>query len=292
MLPIGILFHISAAVAVVFPFAKFKLSWKMLGIAFALSFAIWFLSDILLGRVMMALLGGMGSLVEKIIFYSIQASTIFGFLRSAITYLIFPFVIMYSVMQNEKDEDRSKKFSRMISYMLLLGVLASSFAGFSRLYNYVRVFYLILFADFIYTMFREKKHLIIRLGTFCGTVFLVFLQYMIPYKTTNTYYYDYFYPYTSILEKSKDVYIREVAHSEAVMAEESDNNVREIKWCTHTKRGELLRLTSFRFFSFYLKVICLDLHTSVCLDYLRQQGNHTKSEEFTVIFYNLQLFTF
>ncbi|NLV52733.1 MAG: EpsG family protein [Bacteroidales bacterium] len=229
MLPIGILFHISAAVAVVFPFAKFKLSWKMLGIAFALSFAIWFLSDILLGRVMMALLGGMGSLVEKIIFYSIQASTIFGFLRSAITYLIFPFVIMYSVMQNEKDEDRSKKFSRMISYMLLLGVLASSFAGFSRLYNYVRVFYLILFADFIYTMFREKKHLIIRLGTFCGTVFLVFLQYMIPYKTTNTYYYDYFYPYTSILEKSKDVYIREVAHSEAVMAEESDNNVREIK---------------------------------------------------------------
>src|SRR5574344_2840420 len=229
MLPIGILFHISAAVAVVFPFAKFKLSWKMLGIAFALSFAIWFLSDILLGRVMMALLGGMGSLVEKIIFYSIQASTIFGFLRSVITYIIFPFVIMYSVMQNEKDEDRSKKFSRMISYMLLLGVLASSFAGFSRLYNYVIVFYLILFADFIYTMFREKKHLIIRLGTFCGTVFLVFLQYMIPYKTTNTYYYDYFYPYTSILEKSKDVYIREVAHSEAVMAEESDKNVREIK---------------------------------------------------------------
>ena len=229
MFPIGILFHVSAAITLLFPFANFKVSWKTLIIAFVSAFAIWLLSDILLSKVMMAVLGGMGAMVQKVLFYSFRASTIFGFLRSSITYLIFPFIIMFFTMQSEVSEEKRKSMERMIAYMLLLGVLASAFAGFTRLFNYARIFYLILMADFVYMLFRQKTHMIIRVGTLLGTLFLVALQYCVSYKTTNTYYYDYFYPYTCILDEDKSVFIREVAHTEAVAGEMEDNNVRDIE---------------------------------------------------------------
>ena len=229
MFPIGILFHISAAITLLFPFANFKVSWKTLIIAFVIAFGVWLFSDILLGRVMMAVLGGMGAMVQKVLFYSLQASTIFGFLRSAITYLIFPFIIMFFTMQAEASVEKRKCMERMIAYMLLLGILASAFAGFIRLYNYTYIFYLILMADFVYSLFRKRRHLLIRVGTLMGTVFLIVLYYMTYYKTTNTYKYDYYYPYTCILDETKDVYIREVAHQESLMKEEADNNVRNIE---------------------------------------------------------------
>ena len=229
MLPIGVLFHISALTALAFPFAKIRISWKALVIAFFLSFSIWLFSDLVLGRVMLAVLGGMGVMVEKVLYYSLQASTIFGFLRSAITYLIFPFIIMYTTLACEPSEEQRKRKEKMIAFVLLLGVLASSFAGFARIYNYSRVFYLIMLADFAYMLPKVKRHIILRAGTLAGTIFLIFLQYMIPYKTTNTHYYEYFFPYTCILNEDKSVFIREVAHQEAVMGEESDKNVRDIK---------------------------------------------------------------
>lgn len=229
LMPIGAMFHISAVAALLFPLARFRMSWRRFGMLCVASFAIWLLSDILFGRVMMAVLGGMGKLVEKVVFYSLQASTFFGFLRSLITYLIFPFVIMFTVVQNETDEEQRRRMEQMLAYMIILGVLATSFAGFVRLYNYTRTFYLVMLATFVYTIFREKRHLIIRLGTLAGTIFLLFLQYTISYKTTNTRYYDFFFPYTCILDESPSVYIREAAHAEAVNEEGTDENVRDIK---------------------------------------------------------------
>ena len=229
MLPLGLMFHISAIIAILFPFAFFKVNWKMLGIAFFAAFLMWLLSDIVLGRVMMSVLGGMGAIVEKILIYSIQASTIFGFLRSAITNLVFPFIIMYSVLQLEENEEMYRKKEKMIAFMMILAVLASAFAGFTRLYNYSRVFYLIMLADFIYMLFQYKEHLIIRVGTLVGTALLILAQYLIPYHTTNTHYYNFFFPYTCILDEDRSVYIREIAHGEATEAEEKDNNVRDIQ---------------------------------------------------------------
>jgi hypothetical protein len=229
MLPIGLMFHVSALTALIFPIAQYlKASWKLLVIGILSSFAVWVLSDLLLGSVMMAVLGGMGAMVQKVLFYSLQASSIFGFLRSAITFLILPFIIMYSVMLNEKDEDKRRRMEHMIGYMVLLGILACSFAGFIRLYNYIRIYYLVLMATFVYELFWEKKHLIIRCTTLLVTSFLFLLQYFIHYETTNTYYYNFFYPYTCILDEDSSVFFREVAHEEAVDAQESDNNVREI----------------------------------------------------------------
>lgn len=228
-LPIGLLFHVSAAIALLFPLAFFKVSWKTLFFAFFISFAIWLFSDIILGKVMVSVLGGMGALVQKVLFYSIQASTIFGFLRSAITYLIFPFIIMYTVMQNETDSVRRKCMERMIAFMVLLGIVASAFAGLVRFYNYARFFYLALMAEFIYTLFWQKKLFFVRSFTLMGTIFLILLQYFKSYETTRAHFYDFYYPYTCILNETKDVYIRELTHQESAAIKETDNNVRNIE---------------------------------------------------------------
>lgn len=229
LLPLGLLFHISAVVAFLFPFVKFKISWKTLIVAFCCAFCIWLLSDLILGKVMMAVLGGMGTMVEKVLFYSLHASTIFGFLRNSITYLIFPFIIMYTSMSIEPSEDLRKCKEKMISFMVVLAVMASSLAGFVRVYNYAQIFYLIMFADFVYAMFRTQEHFLMRTGTFVGTVFLVVLTYFIHYQTTNKYFYEFYYPYTCILDESSSVYVREITHMESVSVEESDKNVRDIK---------------------------------------------------------------
>ncbi|MBP5713822.1 MAG: EpsG family protein [Prevotella sp.] len=229
MFPIALLFHVSAVTMLLFPFIRFRISWMTLAIAFFAAFCIWLFSDLVLGKVMVSVLGGMGALVQKVLFYSFRASTIFGFLRSAITYLIFPFVIMYSATVLESSYELRKRKEKIISYMVALGILASSLAGFARLYNYVQIFYLIMLADFIYMLFRVKNHLIIRLGALAGTLFLIILRYMTPYQATNIRFYDFFYPYTCILHEDKNVYIRAIAHQEALATEEKDNNVREIE---------------------------------------------------------------
>lgn len=228
MLPIGLMFHISALTALLFPFFHFKTSWKSLGIVFFTAFFIWLLSDLVLVRLMTSVLGSVGAIIEKILFYSIQATTIFGFLRSAITYIILPFVVMYTVTQAEPSKELRECRERIMSFMLVLGVLASSFAGFVRLFNYVQIFYLIMLADFVYTLFRSKEHFIMRVGTLVVFVFLISQNYRIYYKSTDTYYYQFFFPYTCILNEEDDVFIREIAHTEAVNPEITDNNVRDI----------------------------------------------------------------
>ncbi len=227
--PIGFMLHVSALTALLFPFMKFHVSWKTLLYAVIISFFLWGVSDIVLGTVMVSVLGGMGAFVQKVLFYSIQASSIFGFIRSVVTYLVFPFIIMYSVMLNEPSHAMRQRQEKIISFMVVLAILASSFAGFVRLYNASMIFYLVMLSEFVYSLFNYRKLLIVRLCTLVGTLLLTLLTYRIHYKTTDTYYYDFFFPYTCILDEDKNVYIRDAAHREAVAGEEKDNNVRNVE---------------------------------------------------------------
>lgn len=228
-LPVGVLFHVSAAVNLLFPFANLKITWRTLGYAVFASFAIWFLSDVVLSRIMVLALGGMGAIVAKVLIYSVQATNFFGFIRYVVTYLVFPFIVMYTVMQHPTCDAQRTHLQKLISYMIFLGIIAGAMPGFIRFFNYMQIFYLIMLADFVYMMFSFKEHLIIRMGTLMGTVFIIGLLYMIRYKTTNSYYYHFFYPYTCILYEDESVYFREIAHQEALIIEANDDNVRDIE---------------------------------------------------------------
>jgi len=227
-LPIAILFHFSAAIALLFLLVRFKISWKTLAIAFVISFFVWFFSDFLLGKMLIFAQGGLETVVKKVFYYSIQATTIFGFIRYAIVYLIFPFIIMYTSLLLEPSEQIRERKEKLVGYMLILGIIASAMTGLIRFYNYTYIYYLIAFADFVYTLLRIKKHLIIRLGTFAGTLFFIALLYFGRYNTTNTFFYEFFYPYTCILDENADVHYRPIAHEEATQIKVEDNNIRDI----------------------------------------------------------------
>lgn len=118
---------------------------------------------------------------------------------------------------------------RLLSFMLLIGIIATSMVGFVRFYNYVQIYYLITLTEFIYLLFSYKEHFIIRTGTLIGTVFFVMLTYFTYYNSTQTYFYQFYYPYTCILDEDKSVYIREVTHTESAAIEFRDDNVRDIE---------------------------------------------------------------
>lgn len=228
MFPIALLFHVSAAISLLILFSRFSISWKTLAYSFMIAFAMWIFGDIMLEKAITFALGGLGAFVMKVLMYSFQTTNLFGFLRFALTYLVFPFIIMYTVMLMEPSEELRKKKERLIAFMVFLGIIASAMLGFIRFYNYVYIFYLIALTDFVYTMFRIKKHLIIRLGTMVGTVFFIALTYLNYYSSTNTYFYHFFYPYTCILNEDNSVYFREIAHKEALELDVKDDNVRDV----------------------------------------------------------------
>ena len=227
-IPIGILFHVSAAIVLLFPLAKFKVTLKTLGYACIIAFGLWFISDVMLKVLTTVALGGIGSFVSKVLLYSMQASTIFGFARAILTFLIIPFVIMYTSIVTEESEERRQMKEKITAFVIILGTLASSFAGFVRLYNYTQIFYLITFADFLYTLFRIKKHLMVRLGALAGATLIIIISYAGYYETTGAYFYEFYYPYTCILDETDDVMVRKLTHIESTSIKVEDNNTRDI----------------------------------------------------------------
>lgn len=229
LLPFALMFHISAFVAILFPFVNFKLSWKTLYIAIVISFGLWLASDFIMGKVFSLAFGGEGAFAEKAILYSMRSSTIFGFIRSAFTFLVFPFITMYTATLYAPTESQREILEKYTSVMVLFGVMAGALAGFSRIYNYITIPYLILFAEFVFITLSNREHFIIRLGTTAGTLLLMLLPYFDYYKSTNAFFYEYYYPYTCILNEDKQVYVRQITHIESVGMGDKGNNVREIE---------------------------------------------------------------
>lgn len=226
---IGILFHISIIIVLLFPFVMFRLSWNTLFLAVVLSFLLWLTSDFIMGKVISVAFGGTGAFAQKAMLYSLQASTIFGYLRSLLTYLVFPFIIMFFCIQSEPSDEMKKRKEKLTSFMVVLALIATALVPLARFYNYVRIFHLIMFADFVYTLLQTRQHFIIRCGAFAGTSLLMFWFYFSYYHTTKTYYYDFFYPYTCILNEDNNVYFRSIAHDEAVNPQVTEKNTRDLE---------------------------------------------------------------
>ena len=217
--PFAVLFHVSALVVFLLPLAKIiRIGRYSLPEALAVSFLVWLLSDVLVSKLLLAVFGGSGGFVDKINSYGTASSTFFGFARNAITYLIVPYVIMRFGMKEET----------IMKYMLVLGIVASSLTGFVRFFNYVEPFYLFAISEVLFTLFRKKKHFIIRCAALSVYVFLLALNYLIYYPKTGLYYYQRYVPYTCAFNQTNDVYVREAAHYESVHGEKNDKNTRKI----------------------------------------------------------------
>jgi hypothetical protein len=227
---LAILFHVSAAVVIVFPLLRLKITFKTLAFTILISLVFWTLSDIAMGKIVNSVLGGTGAFATKIIKYSTQANNLNGFIGNVLRFLILPFIVMYYSFLWEEDEDIKRKKQKLISFYLVLAVCACSLAGFSRFRNYMEIYYLIMLSDFIFTLFRKKEHFLLRTGTLVARIFMLLWQLHFTYYPKNeVYFFQRYTPYRCIINENKDVWFREEVHKESVEQTVSDEGTRDIR---------------------------------------------------------------
>lgn len=228
MICLAVTAHVSAVIAFLFPFARFKASWKTLAVAVMVSLLLWAVSDEIMGRAY-GLLAETGTLAVKAMYYSLQTSSALAVLVHDLRFLILPFIMMYSSVQMESSEQLRKYKEHFLAYFTILAVIVSAIPGLIRFYNYAYIYYFIMTAEFIYTLFRYREHIIPKVGTLAVSIFFVIQFYRGYYESSNSYFYEFYYPYTCILNEDADVSFRIVAHGEAIAPQIRDKNIRDIE---------------------------------------------------------------
>ena len=219
---ISILFHISALVALLFPFVRLKqINIKTMIMAFFAALLLFLLSDVIVNYLPSLLGSSVNRIVEKIFLYSEITLNLFGFLENAFRYLIINAgIVFFAQWSIGEDEQRQKDYTKYMSFYLIITVLICGFIGFSRFRNYTLIFFLIMLTEFIYHYKSQLyTNAIIKLIVLAGFVFYTSRYYMTYYPGSHGYKYEFYYPYTSILDENVDTSKREDMHEESF-----DNN--------------------------------------------------------------------
>ena len=219
---ISILFHISALVALLFPFVRLKqINIKTMIMAFFAALLLFLLSDVIVNYLPSLLESSVNRIVEKIFLYSEITLNLFGFLENAFRYLIINAgIVFFAQWSIGEDEQRQKDYIKYMSFYLIITVLICGFIGFSRFRNYTLIFFLIMLTEFIYHYKSQLyTNAIIKLIVLAGFVFYTSRYYMTYYPGSHGYKYEFYYPYTSILDENVDTSKREDMHEESF-----DNN--------------------------------------------------------------------
>ena len=219
---ISILFHISALVALLFPFVRLKqINIKTMIMAFFAALLLFLFSDVIVNYLPSLLGSSVNRIVEKIFLYSDVTLNLFGFLENAIRYLVINAgIVFFAQWSIGEDEQRQKDYIKYMSFYLIITVLICGFIGFSRFRNYTLIFFLIMLTEFIYHYKSQLyTNAIIKLIVLAGFVFYTSRYYMTYYPGSHGYKYEFYYPYTSILDENVDTSKREDMHEESF-----DNN--------------------------------------------------------------------
>ena len=128
-----------------------------------------------------------------------------------------------------EDEDRYKTYSHYMSFYLLLAIAGCGIAGFSRFMNYTIVFYLVMLSEFIYNIGAQVRFMpLTKAVLLSGLIFFNTAYYSKYWPETDRHHYEFFVPYTSILNEDEDISYREDMYKEATTIEEDSKNARKI----------------------------------------------------------------
>ena len=215
---ISILFHLSALVVLLFPIVRFKqINIKTMVLAFFAALFLYLLSDVIVNYLPSLLGSRVDRTAEKIFLYSDVTLNLFGFMENTIRYLgIYAGIVFFAQWSLGEDEQRQKDYAKYMSFYLLITILICGFIGFSRFRNYTLIFFLIMLTEFIYHYKSQLyTNAIIKLIVLAGFVFYTGQYYMTYYPGCKGYKYEFYYPYTSILDENVDTSKREDMHGEA-----------------------------------------------------------------------------
>lgn len=218
LVPIALLFHTSALIVLLFPLARFKqINIKTMAYAFIAALAVFLLSDAIVNFLPSLFGSAANRTIEKIVKYSDVTLNIFGFLENALRYLVIEAGMIYFAQWSlGDDEQKQQEYKRYMSFYLMVTVLICGFVGFSRFKNYTLVFFLIMLTEFIYHYKSQLcTNAIIKVVILAGLIFYTGRYYMTYYPGCHGYKYEFYYPYTSVLEEDVDTSKRKDMHTEA-----------------------------------------------------------------------------
>lgn len=221
-------FHISAVILLCFPFIRFSINKRSILILMVLAFAGWALSDMMLMFVLPKLLGGTGELMVKVMMYSSMATNLNGLIGFSIRNILLPGIVMLMVLPTI-DTERRAKAERLMAFQLFIGLIACAIAGLDRFKNYTEIWFLIWLAEFIYGIVTVKEHKIIRIGTVAGIYMFVLIFFFSYYPKSRCHFYDFYFPYTTVLNERDNLHYRELMHDETSGHEGNNNNTRTLK---------------------------------------------------------------
>jgi len=214
----SLLFHTSALVVLLFPLARLKrINFVTMIYAFIAALALFLLSDAIVNYLPSILGTAANRTIEKIILYSDATLNIFGFLENTIRYMVIEAGMIYFAQWSlGEDEHKQQAYTRYMSFYLMVTILICGFIGFSRFKNYTLVFFLIMLTEFIYHYKSQLcSNAIIKLIIMAGLLFYTGSYYMTYYPGSRGYKYEFYYPYTSILDENVDTSKRQEMHTEA-----------------------------------------------------------------------------
>lgn len=216
---IGFTFHVSAALALLFPLMRFfhSISYKTLILIFGGSFVLWLGSTAVLMFVAQYV-GGDSFLVSKMERYGEMKNNIFGFLESALQYLVAQAGILYFAQSSSNQTEQFQSdYPRYAGYFLVLAMIVCAIPGTYRFLNYAAIFTIIMTAEFVGSLKKQLTYLAL---SKC-VVLLIFGFYSCKYyykvwPESKRHNYEFFVPYTSILDKNPNTEYRYYMWHDAV----------------------------------------------------------------------------
>ena len=220
---IGILFHVSAGVVLAFPFAQLipiRKSTLILGVLTAL--VLWFAGDYIVAHLPSFILSRDSSLAQKVTNYAEMKSNFYGFIFNSLRYICLPYIVMYYSLRKGKDPHLNKHKEGFCAFTLIIGICAVGISGFARINNYTALFYIMALSEFIYLyIYSPRSYFLTRTVVLAGSLLCLGLFYTSYYPVSHRYHYEFYYPYTSLLDDEYIFNYRYDMHYESTFFDKS-----------------------------------------------------------------------
>lgn len=202
---IAFLFHVSACVALLFPFMGFRITLKRFPFVLLASLLFYLFSNFVFNAFVSALFGQEIAIFGRLLLSLTYSTPPISYIIYTVIYLIAPFGIMYLALQKGVENPESvRRGEQFMTFYLCVAIAVPAILPLARFFNYPRIMLLCMTADLLYALFTEKRHFIIKILCVWVAWGFIVSRYTIINPNTGVSYMKMFFPYTSILDESYD----------------------------------------------------------------------------------------
>lgn len=211
------LFHVSAFVALLFPFMRFRITLKRFPFVLLASLLFYVLSNFVFKVLVSALFGQESAIFSRVLLSMTYSTPPIPYIIYTIIYLVAPFWILHLALQKGADNpELIRRKEQFMTFYLCVAIVVPAILPLARFLNYPRIIFLCMTGDLLYTLFTEKRHFVTKILCILIAWGYPAFQYIAKNPYTGTSFMDLFFPYTSIMDESYDRSYRVYLHDSTI----------------------------------------------------------------------------